>query len=126
MIRHWLRDMALIGAIMCGILVTWAAAGFGYQTFRPGTCSGRSWSVNRDRVGEIASGIATYQIDNDRSPCPTRDDLIEQKYVARGALVDPWGTSITFHCMPNGDVIVRSAGADRLFHTDDDVTNGGR
>ena len=125
MIRHSLRDMALIAAIMCGILVTWATAGFGYTMLNPGLCSGRSWSLARGRIKEVATGIALYQVDNRRS-CPTRDNLIDQKYVARGGLVDPWGTSITFHCMPNGDVVVRSAGADRLFHTDDDITNGAR
>ena len=27
-------------------------------------------------------------------------------------------------CMQGGDIVVRSAGPDRLFHTDDDITNG--
>ena len=91
--------------------------------FHPGLHSGRSWSWVGGRVREVASGIATLP-DRQCHSCPTRDNLIGQKYVARGGLVDPWGTSITFHCMPSGDVVVRSAGPDRLFHTDDDITNG--
>jgi len=124
LIRHCLKDMALIGAIMCGILVTWAAAAFGYQVFRPGICSGRSSSLTRARLKEIATGIATYQLDNGRAPCPSWDDLIGYKYVARGVRQDPWGTSITFHCLPSGDVVVRSAGRDHQLYTDDDITNG--
>jgi len=124
LIRQCLRDMALIGAIMCGILVTWTTAALGYQLFRPGICHGRSWSLARSRLMEIATGIATYKIDNGRAACPTWDDLIGRSYVARGVVTDPWGTSNTFHCAANGDVVIRSAGPDRLFHTDDDISNG--
>ena len=126
MIQYFFRRMAIVAALACGVLVTWVAAAIGFCAIYPGIHCGGPGRSSRGRVREIASGIATYQIDNERSPCPTRDNLIDQKYVARGALVDPWGTSITFHCMPNGDVVVRSAGPDRLFHTDDDVTNGVR
>jgi hypothetical protein len=123
LIRRCLGDTALTCVIMCGILVTWAAAAFGYQMFRPGICHGHSWSLARGRIKEIATGIAIYQLDNGRS-CPSWEDLSGQKYVARGVAKDPWGTIIAFHCMPSGDIAVRSAGPDRLFHTDDDVTNG--
>jgi hypothetical protein len=126
LIRHCLKDLALIGAIMCGILVTWTTAAIGYQMFRPGICHGRSWSLARGRIKEIATGIAIYQLDNGRSSCPSGDDLTREKYVARGGLKDPWGTFIAFHCMPGGDIVVRSAGPDRLFHTNDDIMNGAR
>jgi hypothetical protein len=124
LIRYFFRRVALVAALVLGVLVTWAVAAIGFSAIYPGLHCGGPGRSSRGRVREIASGIATYQLDNGHSPCPTRDDLIGQKYVARGALVDSWGTSITFHCMPDGDVVVRSAGADRLFHTDDDITNG--
>jgi len=116
--------MALIAVIMCGILVTWATAGFGYWMFRPHGC-GNSPKLTRIRVAEAASGITHYQIDN-AFRCPTRDQLVDQHYVGRGTLVDSWGTSITFHCSADSDlfvVFVRSAGPDKVFHTADDITN---
>jgi len=123
LIRQFFSDMPLIAAIMCGILVTWAVAGFGYSMFHPPRC-GSSLKVARLRVAETASGITLYQLDNGRSTCPTGDQVVEQHYVARGALTDPWGTSMTVHCSCAGYlVVVRSAGPDRQFNTADDITN---
>jgi hypothetical protein len=117
LIWHCFKNIALIAAIMCGILATWAAADFGYQLLHPRGCS----RPGPGHVLQTAHGISNFLSVNDR--CPTRDDLAG-RYVSAHLLVDPWGTSITFHCSSNGDVFVRSAGPDRLFHTDDDITNG--
>lgn len=56
--------------------------------------------------------------------CPTREDLVMGGYVDEGALVDPWGTNVVIHCTPDGGIVVRSAGRDRVFNTADDVTEG--
>ena len=108
-----------MGAVVCGIAVTWAAAGFGYLMLYPPGCVLRA-KPGVVRVAQTRQGISTFLIDNNR--CPTRDDLAGQ-YVSPGSLVDPWGTSITFHCAGD-DIVVRSAGPDRVFHTADDVTEG--
>jgi hypothetical protein len=54
--------------------------------------------------------------------CPTREDLVLGGYVDEAALVDPWGTSVAIHCIPDGGIVIRSAGRDRLFNTADDIT----
>ena len=122
--RGW-RRVAIVAAILVGTAVTSVTARFGYagglfQALQPG-CRPHPLKAARIRVLEVVQGIHTFLIDND--VCPTRDQLIEQKYVARGVLTDPWGTSLTFHCTPDGDAIVLSAGPDRLFHTADDITD---
>lgn len=41
-----------------------------------------------------------------------------------GELVDAWGTPFFFHQNSHSSVEVRSAGADRLLYTDDDIVAG--
>jgi len=43
---------------------------------------------------------------------------------AKGELVDAWGTPFFFHQNSRSSVEVRSAGADRLMYTDDDIVAG--
>jgi hypothetical protein len=74
------------------------------------------------RVKESSRGATSYR--GDRLRCPTTEDLLAGGYVSAGALTDPWGTAIAFHCSDAGEVIVRSAGPDRLFSTADDITEG--
>lgn len=114
---------AIVCAVLAGTTGTWAIASFGLRLLHPATCSGHGWRLSRDRVKEAAFASTLYQLDNG-SRCPNRDDLVSGKYVARGDLVDAWGTSITFHCTPGFGAVVRSAGPDHLFHTDDDITSG--
>ena len=108
-----------MGAVVCGVAVTWAAAGFGYLLLYPPGCVIRA-RPGLLRARETRQGISMFLIDHNR--CPTRDDLAG-KYVSPRSLVDPWGTSITFHC-DGDDIVVRSAGPDRVFHTADDITEG--
>jgi hypothetical protein len=115
--------MAIVAAVVCGLAITWAIAGFGLHLSSPRSCSGGGWRSSRNRVKETAFATSLYQLDNGPR-CPTRDDLVNGKYVTRGGLVDAWGTSITFHCTPGYGAVVRSAGPDHLFHTDDDITAG--
>jgi len=44
---------------------------------------------------------------------------------ANGELVDAWGTPFYFHQNSRQSIEVRSAGADRLLYTDDDIVAGG-
>jgi hypothetical protein len=117
----------MVGALLCGVAVTWAAAGFGLRLVYYGPHCGGGVKVSRDRVRDIAFAATLHYVDNDLR-CPDRDDLVGGELVSRKDLVDAWGTSITFRCIPDGGgvVVVRSAGPDHLFHTDDDITNGDR
>jgi len=118
LIGHCFRRMAIVCAILGGIGVTWAAAGFGYLLLHPRGCVVKV-RPGLMRVRETRQGISRFLFDNNR--CPTRDDLAGH-YVSPRSLVDPWGTSITFHCSSD-DIGVRSAGPDRVFHTADDITS---
>src|SRR5688572_5757384 len=122
---RWLKRTAIVAAVVCGAAVTWVVAAAGYHLLlNPLHCGGGGVKPTRGRVAEIARGVAFYQLDNPFR-CPDRDELVGEEYVSRHALVDAWGTSITFHCKPSdADIVVRSAGPDKVFHTADDITRG--
>ena len=75
----------------------------------------------RRLTAKVANAVQSFR--NTEQRCPTPDQLVSHNYVVAPTLVDPWGTSITISCTPGGDVVVRSAGPDRLLHTCDDITN---
>lgn len=78
--------------------------------------------IAAERGREAAKGITSYRQETRR--CPTPEEVVAAGYVSPRALVDPWGTKITFQCSADGNVVVRSAGRDRLFDTSDDITGG--
>jgi hypothetical protein len=122
--RSLLRRVGLFYAVLCGIAVTWAAAAFGLALLASdGGCHLRIPHVKTARylTAETASAVQVFRIVENR--CPTRDALVSRNYVDARELIDPWGTSLTFHCAAGGDVVVRSAGPDRQFHTADDITS---
>ncbi|HMO51950.1 MAG TPA: hypothetical protein PKE26_12180 [Kiritimatiellia bacterium] len=45
-----------------------------------------------------------------------------ERYARDGALRDAWGTPFFFHHLSSQDLQIRSAGPDREFYTDDDIT----
>ena len=121
--RSLVKKVGLFYAVLCGIALTWAAAAFGLALLGPGSCHVRIPHLKTARylAAETASAVQLFRIVENH--CPTRDALVSRNYVDARELIDPWGTSITFHCTPGGNVIVRSAGPDRLFDTPDDITN---
>ena len=78
--------------------------------------------IAAQRGKEAVQGITSYQIEKRR--CPTPEEVVAAGYLSPAALVDPWGTKITFQCSADGSVVVRSAGRDRQFNTSDDITGG--
>jgi hypothetical protein len=120
LIRQTLARAGIVAALFVGVAITWMAAAFGYQLVRPHGC-GSPTRLATLRARETLASVIMFQVEHHR--CPTRADLLTGKYVRSGSLVDPWGTSITFHCLPDDDAIVRSAGPDRLFNTADDITS---
>ena len=114
---------ARIFGLLGGVALTWASAAFGVMALADNAfVSYRCPSLTRTaklRIREVQSALAQYQIDQNR--CPTPGDLIDE-IRHPGSLVDPWSTSIAYWCHGE-DVEVRSAGPDKLFSTDDDITN---
>jgi hypothetical protein len=108
--------------LFLGIGVTWLCAAFGLFVVvsPPHGCTSRT-AIARGRVLEISQGIAIYKIEHHRCPA-TRDDLIAGRILDVRGSVDPWATPIAFHCTAD-DTLVTSAGPDRVFGTDDDISN---
>jgi type II secretory pathway pseudopilin PulG len=53
--------------------------------------------IAKQRVKEVMQGVTTFMIDNNNCP-KGMDDLVAQKYIARGAAKDPWGKDFTLKC----------------------------
>jgi len=124
LIRSLLRKVGLFYAVLCGIALTWAAAAVGLAVLAPHWgCHLRIPHVKTARylTAEAASAVQVFRVVESR--CPTRDALVSRNYVDAKELTDPWGTSLTLSCAPDGKVLVRSAGPDRQFHTWDDITS---
>ena len=121
--RSLLRKVGLFYAVLCGIAVTWTAGAFGLALLAPRGCARPLPHGTRARylAAEAASAVQISRITERR--CPTRDQLVGRHYVDARSLVDPWGTSMTIRCTPGGSVVVRSAGPDLLFDTNDDITS---
>jgi hypothetical protein len=113
-----------LGAILCGIALTWAAAAVGLFFLTSRGCVGFVESKDHiafRRVADIERALADYSLEHHR--CPTkRDDLIDGGYIDAPSLVDPWGTSIASWCSHDAADVI-SAGPDRTFGTADDITS---
>ena len=114
------RLLGLLG----GVALTWACAAFGVMAlihiaFVSYRCPAPTRMAHL-RILDVEVGITQHQIVENR--CPTPGDLITGKYTHPRSLVDPWGTSIAYWCHGE-DVEIRSAGPDKVFNTNDDITN---
>jgi hypothetical protein len=115
---------ARLFGLLAGVAFTWACAAFGVMALIDNAlvsyrCPAPT-KMATQRILEVQSGLAQHQITESR--CPTPGDLISGKYMHPGSLVDPWGTGIAYWCHGE-DLEIRSAGPDKLFNTDDDITN---
>jgi hypothetical protein len=120
---------AVVAARLLGLLgvvaLTCASSAFGVMAlidhaFGSYRCPSSPTRSAKLRILDLHAGLSHHHIDKNR--CPTPGDLIREKYTHPHNLVDPWGTSIAYWCLP-GDFEIRSAGPDKFFDTDDDVTN---
>jgi len=79
--------------------------------------------IAKQRVKEVMQGVTTFMIDNNNCP-KGMDDLVAQKYIARGAAKDPWGKDFTLKCPGTQDpdsADISSAGPDKQDGTQDDI-----
>ena len=86
--------------------------------------------IFRRSYGAYPAGEDNRQLMNAmRGANPEKLPFIPQDHPrlnANGELVDAWGTPFFFHQNSRTSVEVRSAGADRLMYTDDDIVAGQR
>jgi hypothetical protein len=109
-------------AILLGVAMTWTCAAFGLLLVTSSVCGGQGIKFGRDRVRAAEHAIAMYVIDNGKCPRAV-DDLVAEKYLARAAAKDPWGTPIVISCSAD-DWTASSAGPDKRFGTADDIARG--
>jgi general secretion pathway protein G len=79
--------------------------------------------IAKQRVQEIQQGVNTFMIDNNNCP-RTLEELVAQKYVAKGVAKDPWGKDFTMKCPGTADpesADIVSAGPDKQDGTPDDI-----
>jgi hypothetical protein len=108
-------ETVFIAAVLFGLLVVGTAA----------LASPRFWRAQRrasyQRVRDTEHALAKYSSDRHRCPA-TRDDLVANGYLEPRKINDAWTTSLAYWCSEHG-VHVLSAGPDRRFNTDDDITS---
>jgi general secretion pathway protein G len=79
--------------------------------------------IAKQRVKEVMQGVATFMIDNNNCP-KGMEDLVAQKYLAKGAAKDPWGKDFTLKCPGTQDpdsADITSSGPDKQDGTPDDI-----
>ena len=68
----------------------------------------------------LRSAATLYKADNPRE-CPTVEDLVSERYLdGTRRTADAWDTPFQIVC-EDGDILVRSAGPDLEFETEDDI-----
>jgi hypothetical protein len=121
-----LRWPVVFLGLTAGLAATGLAVFVGLRTAvaltHPGCGSRVKLALLRARAGRNA--IERFVVDHGRCPS-SHHALIDERYLDVANLSDPWGTPIAFGCAaPERDTIVtaRSAGADRIFGTADDIS----
>jgi general secretion pathway protein G len=105
------------------VLAIIAAIGSGIGVFVFKQYKTAQVKIAKERIKEINQGVTTYMVDS--NTCPKGlDELVSQKYVARGVAKDPWGKDFILRCPgtndPEGADIV-SSGPDKAEGTADDI-----
>ena len=115
-------------ALLCGLAFTGICAVVGLYALTSQVCIDAfafDCHVERRtaerRVSAIAEAAIAYEIEHSALP-KTKDDLIDNGYVAKQMFTDPWGTAITIMCI-QGDIRIVSAGPDGIWSTADDITS---
>ncbi|MCA9643046.1 MAG: type II secretion system protein [Myxococcales bacterium] len=74
--------------------------------------------TNGRTLMQMAEG---YRVTENSDTCPTVDEMQEQRVISRGSkTTDAWGKPFRIHC-EGDEVVVISAGKDKVFGTDDDI-----
>ena len=105
------------------VLAIIAAIGSGVGVFVFRTYTRAQVKIAKERIKEINQGVTTYMVDSNSCP-KSLEELVSQKYVARGVAKDPWGKDYILRCPgtndPEGADIV-SSGPDKAEGTADDI-----
>ena len=106
-------------AIAAAVTLPALAAGAGFMML-PRMGESRVQQAESDAQA-IQSGVELFSMNDPDAPCPTTEDLTEERILSSSTRVeDPWGDPFRIACRVEG-VEVRSDGPDHLGGTADDV-----
>jgi hypothetical protein len=127
------RRVLLAVAIIVGTALTPGAAWLGWSgglrcLFQTCCPPPRVWHAKL-RVKTARDAVVAFTIDQDR--CPTGEpELLEGRYMSADVAKGPWGTRLFYHCEMkqaavdiDDELWVVSAGPDRRFGTEDDISS---
>lgn len=75
-------------------------------------------------VKEVGGAVQQYMIDNNQECPPGLEELVNQKYLKKSSLKDPWGKPFTVKCpgeLDSDGIDISSPGADKQEGTEDDI-----
>jgi general secretion pathway protein G len=77
-------------------------------------------------VKEVGGAVQQYMIDNNQDCPPGMEELINQKYLKKNSMKDPWGKPFTIKCPGEKDsdgIDISSPGPDKQEGTEDDIVS---
>ena len=105
----------LIAVVIVAMLSAAVAVGIGHHR---DTSNQRLTETNGRTLMQMAEG---YRVTENSESCPTVDEMQEQRIISRGSkTTDAWGKPFRIRC-EGDEVVVISAGKDKLFGTEDDI-----
>ena len=75
-------------------------------------------------VKEVGGAVQQYMIDNNQDCPPGLEELVNQKYLKKNSLKDPWGKPFTVKCpgeLDSDGIDISSPGPDKQEGTEDDI-----
>jgi len=75
-------------------------------------------------VKEVGGAVQQYMIDNNQDCPPGLEELVNQKYLKKNSMKDPWGKPFTVKCpgeLDSDGIDISSPGPDKQEGTEDDI-----
>ncbi|MEZ4371271.1 MAG: type II secretion system protein [Polyangiaceae bacterium] len=105
----------LIAVVIVAMLSAAVAVGISHHM---DTSNQHLTETNGRTLMQMAEG---YRVTENSDTCPTVDEMQEQRIISRGSkTTDAWGKPFRIRC-EGDEVVVISAGKDKLFGTEDDI-----
>ncbi len=80
-------------------------------------------AYTRSSAQHIRRAIFMWRMSTGSTTCPELDQLISEKVIDQGRNLDAWQNEFAISC-DQFDIIVKSAGPDKIWSTSDDIVVG--
>ncbi|MEM6992673.1 MAG: type II secretion system protein GspG [Myxococcota bacterium] len=112
-----MRGMTLIEIMVVVAIIALIMGGIGVAAYKQWEKA--QLKTARSDALTMATMLEQYRIEH-RGNCPSDIAALRAADITKRIRDDPWGTAYAFSC-DGSDVVVRSAGPDHEFETDDDI-----